>query len=144
MMTGCRIILRHWKSTTSSTFGERVQVLSSMASYKWVTNRAAGREDSGNKVRAPFLAQLSSIRKIDTDFLYKYFIWIRYWTCIMKSFYKGKISFYFSSLVCLLFWFCLLEVLCCRSCLFCMLLLDCRISSYIFTKTKYNIICNLL
>ena len=63
MITGCRITLRHWKSPTSSTFKEWIDVLSSMAGYERVTYRVAGREDIFNEVWGPFLTQLLDMKE---------------------------------------------------------------------------------
>ena len=48
--TGCRIILKHWKSSTPSCFKEWTEQMTRMATYEWVTYRVMGREDIFDQV----------------------------------------------------------------------------------------------
>lgn len=56
LMTGCRINLRHWKSSASSTYNEWMETMYRMATYERITYRMMGREDMFHKIWGSFLA----------------------------------------------------------------------------------------
>lgn len=56
--TGCRIILRHWKSTNPCCFKEWIELMTRMATFERVTYRVMGREDIFNKVWGSFLMSI--------------------------------------------------------------------------------------
>ena len=60
-ITGRRITLRHWKSSTRCCFKEWTEQMTRMASYERVTYRVMGREDIFNQVWGPFLMSIEGL-----------------------------------------------------------------------------------
>uniref|UniRef100_A0A3P9CYM2 Reverse transcriptase domain-containing protein n=1 Tax=Maylandia zebra TaxID=106582 RepID=A0A3P9CYM2_9CICH len=60
-ITGCRVILRHWKSSSPCSFKEWTEQMSRMASYERVMYRMKGREDIFEQVWGPFLRYIDNV-----------------------------------------------------------------------------------
>lgn len=60
-VTGCRIILRHWKSSDFCCFKEWSEQMTKMALYEQITYRVKGREDIFNQVWGPFLQYIEDM-----------------------------------------------------------------------------------
>ncbi|CAI5697422.1 unnamed protein product [Oreochromis niloticus] len=60
-ITGCRIILRHWKSSSPCSLREWTEQMSKMASYERVMYRIKGREDIFEQVWGPFLLYIDNV-----------------------------------------------------------------------------------
>lgn len=56
--TGCRVNLRHWKSSTCSSYNEWLEAMCKMATYERVTHRVMGREDVFEEVWGRFLGEI--------------------------------------------------------------------------------------
>ncbi len=60
MLTGCRIIVRQWKTTTPSSFEHWIEVMSNTATYEQVIFRLSGRQDLFLKTWSPFLDYINN------------------------------------------------------------------------------------